>query len=241
MVGFSARRDGYEVKGVWAPFQALKDVDAENPSGRAPEGVTANDMIRALKTMGAVRTKAGVVLVPSPGLQGQVAARAAALVARRFRGMGIDLVVTPQSSSGLASAFGSAIADLLGAEHVSGGLVKSGKVELELPPHVVPTRTGRDAAKAKERWEKKAARAARGEEEMPSLRSTFKPSIRRYVRGFVRPHDRLAPYAGGGRRVLIADDVVTTGSTHLESKRALERLGLEVVGMVAIFKEQPAR
>jgi ComF family protein len=39
---------------------------------------------------------------------------------------------------------------------------------------------------------------------------------------------------GGGQRVLLIDDVVTTGSTVTEAARVLERGGYEVVGAVAI-------
>lgn len=247
MMGFDTRRAqgtsdviGYEVKGVWAPFQALKDMDAKHLSVMlrkpVPPGVTANDMLEVLKTMRLKQTDSGVTLVPEPGLQQQVAQNAAALAARRYRGKGVDLVVTPQSSSQFAATFGAVLATLIGAKHVEEGTVKSNNIRLELPQHVRSTKTGQDAEKALERWKKKLAAG-----ETPSLRSTFKPSIRQHVKGFMDVGNSMVDHVGEPKKVLIADDVVTTGSTHLDSKRALEEMGFEVVGMVAAFKEQSTR
>lgn len=245
MMGFDTRREkgssnvvGYEVKGVWAPFQALKDMDAKNLSVMlrkpVPHGVTANDMLEVLKTMRAKQTESGTIIAPEPGLQQQVAQNAATLAARRYRGKGIDLVVTPQSSSQFAATFGAILAQLIGAKHVEEGVIKTREgIVLAMPDHVKNTKTGQDAEKALQRWKDKLSRG-----ETPSLRSTFKPSIRQHVKGFMSVGNNMYDHVGEPRKVLVADDVVTTGSTHLESKRALEEMGFQVVGMVAAFKEQ---
>lgn len=242
-MGFDTRRKGgsvvgYEVKGVWAPVQALKNMDAKNLSiqlGKAvPEGVTANDMLKVLKTLQPVTTKNGTVLVPEDGLQEKVAANSAMACAERYRDKGIELVVTPQSSSRFASIFGSILAKHIGARHVEEGVVKAKKgLRLNMPQHVKDTQTGKDAVRAVDRWERTAAAGRQ-----PSLRSTFKPSMRQHVSGFMEPGPNVSPWVGEGTKVLIADDVVTTGSTHTDSVRALEELGFVVVGRVAAVKEQ---
>ena len=43
----------------------------------------------------------------------------------------------------------------------------------------------------------------------------------------------VAKFSMAGLRVLVVDDIVTTGSTLLEAKRALEKAGAEVVGFLA--------
>jgi len=247
-MGFGSRRAkgssdmvGYEVKGVWAPFQALKDMDAKNLSVQlgkpVPEGVTANDMLEVLKSMQARKTKSGVVLQPAPELQHEVALQAAAYCARRFQGKRVDLVVSPQSSSRFANIFGSLLADMLRAEHVPEGVVKSQhNIYLDMPDHVKDTKTGRDAQQDVEDWKEKLSRG-----KVPSLRSSFKPSMRQHLRGFMAASDNLSPHVGEGKRVLIVDDIVTTGSTQADSARALTDLGFEVVGMVAAVKEQSGR
>src|SRR5690606_22690851 len=134
-MGFDSRRApgsseviGYEVKGVWAPFQALKNMDAKGLSiaigKQVPEGVTANDMLEVMKTMRPKTTDAGVILVPEPNLQAKVAHTAAALAAHKYRDKGIDLVVSPQSSSEFASIFAGVLAAQIGAKPVRDGVIK---------------------------------------------------------------------------------------------------------------------
>lgn len=247
MMGFDVRRDnerggaiGYTVKGVWAPLQALKHVDAKSLSTAlmktVPEGVEANDMLEVLKTMRPKTTKSGVTLVPAPDLQRKVAHIAAAMAYRHFANAKIDLVVTPQSSSAFASYFGQMLAGYLKAELVPEGVLKSKNIRLEMPDHVKGTQTGKDAEKSLERWQKKLAAG-----ETPSLRSSFKPSMRQHVKGFMDVGNNMSAHLGKPVRILVADDIVTTGSTQLESKRVLEEWGFEVVGMVAAFKEQSTR
>lgn len=247
MMGFDARRVkgasdmvGYEVKGVWAPFLALKDMDAKGLSvatGKpVPEGVTANDMLEVLKTMKPVQTKTGLTLVPEPGLQAQVAQNAAAVTARRYRGQGIDLVVTPQSSSKFAAMFGAQLATLIGARHVSEGVVKSNKIKLNVPEKLKGTESEKKLAQAHDLWNRKLARG-----ETPSLRTSFHPKDRQHVTNFMDVGDAMVPHLGEPLKVLLADDIATTGSTQGDSTRALEEMGFEVVGRVAAFKEQSGR
>lgn len=244
MMGFDSRRVkgssdmvGYEVKGVWAPFQALKDMDAKGLSAaigkQVPEGVTANDMLEVLKTMRPKQTESGLILVPEPGLQAQVAQNAAALTARRYRGQKIDLVVTPQSSSQFAAMFGGQLATLIGAKHVSEGVIKSNKLRLELPDHVKGTPSGKKAEDALARWNRKLAAG-----ETPSLRTSFHPRDRQHVKGFMDVGNNMVPHVGEPLKVLLADDIATTGSTQGDATRALEEMGFKVVGRVAAFKEQ---
>ena len=247
MMGFDARRVkgssdmvGYEVKGVWAPFQALKDMDAKGLSAatgrQVPEGVTANDMLEVLKTMRPKQTETGLILVPEPGLQAQVAQNAAAVTARRYRGQGINLVVTPQSSSKFAAMFGAQLATLLGPDvkHVDAGVIKSNKIKLNIPENLKGSESEKKMLQAHDRWNRTLASG-----ETPSLRSSFHPKDRQHVTNFMDVGDSMVPYVGEPLKVLLADDIATTGSTQGDSARALEEMGFQVVGRVAAFKEQP--
>lgn len=258
MMGFDARRVkgssdmvGYEVKGVWAPFQALKDMDAKGLSAatgrQVPEGVTANDMLEVLKTMRPKQTETGLILVPEPGLQAQVAQNAAAVTARRYRGQGINLVVTPQSSSKFAAMFGAQLAALLGPDvkHVDAGVIKSNKLKLNIPEKLKGTPSEKKLQQALDLWQRKHAEAEteldpeEKKKKVPSLRASFHPKDRQHVQNFMDVGDSMIPYVGEPLKVLLADDIATTGSTQGDSARALEEMGFQVVGRVAAFKEQP--
>jgi hypothetical protein len=243
-MGFAVRREGgahkgYTTKGTWAPFQALKNMDAARLSGAirkpVPEGVTANDMLEVLKTEKSFVTKSGVKLVPEPGLQDNVAQVCARITASRFAGQGITLVVMPQSSSDFGYKFGKYLADLIKATAVPAGVVKNmnpEEVSLELPPGVGDTSAGKNAMRDLGRW-KGHLQAGN----VPSLRKTFDPRMRHYLRGFMKVDDQAL---SGGGKVLVVDDVVTTGSTQTDTTRALKVKGFTVVANVAAFKEQSA-
>lgn len=238
LVRGTSAHEGYTTKGIWAPYQALKDMDAEKLSqdmGRpVPEGVTANDMLEVLKKMQPVTTESGVTLVPAPNLQRDVAYHVARVAYHRYIDKDVDLVVTPQSSSRFAETLGTMLAQLLGAKLINAGLVKSlSRTTLDLPDHVTSTKAGKDAARALERWKNKLKAG-----EIPSLRSTFQPSMRQHLKNFMELDPRMAEFVGEGKRVLLVDDVVTTGSTVLDGERELKEMGFEVVGKVAAVKEQ---
>ncbi len=59
-----------------------------------------------------------------------------------------------------------------------------------------------------------------------------------YVRPKPKDHglgNQIEGYVSPGQRVVVVEDLISTGGSSLSAVRALREAGLEVVGMVAIF------
>lgn len=237
------KEPGYTTNGIWAPMQALKEknVDLNWVTGHpVPNAnVTANEMLDVLKTGRSLTTKTGIKLIPEPDLLEKVTTKLARMTFTQVKGLKPDYVVTPESSSRVAELFGDKLAALLGADHVPAGVIKTrdaNKPRFDVPQKMKGKPSEKTALASLERWKKKIRKG-----ETPSLRSHFDARSRHHLSHFMDPSDKLIQRWAEeptGKTVLLADDVVTTGTTQKDSRRALEELGYVIVGSVAMFKEQ---
>ena len=243
-------KPGYTLMGTWAAVQVEKAmgndeeyVDAfQQATGvDIPHGVKANDMLEVLKHPDRDKvTEKGVKLVAEPGLQEKVADALARMTAKKLGNIRPDIVTCPESSSRMAAMFAERLAGLLGAEFEPAGVMKTqnpDQIDVEVPDAMKGT-----AAEKRLRYNLDRARrdAKAG---TFSIRHNVVARERRLYSRFMDPSDSMMdratdPKGRRGTTVVIADDIVTTGTTQRDAKRALAELGYEVVASVAMFKEQ---
>lgn len=186
----------------------------------------------------------GAKIVSDQGLQMLVADF---MIPRALKVLGsvkVDVVVTPESSSRLAAEFGQSLAHALGARFVAGGMLKSTDSAEAVDP--LPEKLVNDI-KALKQFFNALERFKRSSNS--SLKKGFHTSQRDLVTKWLRPSgdfidtvldvEREREPSPRGTKVLLVDDVITTGSSLTEAARELERLGgFEVVGALAMFKMQ---
>lgn len=240
--GYAGFNDaGYKKEGVIAPFQINDQFkpDVIKIHKRAPAGATPNDVIKVLKTEAPVTSKGGIVLIPENDLLNKVAAIAAKKAKNMLGANKVDIVTTVGSSKRLAGAFAEALANEFGARYVGGGLPKTLKpddLQLTIPPKVKGTPKEQ---KLLQDFDRARRAIAAGNF---SIKRIFKPSDRKLLRGFLTLSNELLDLGAGSEkampRVIVADDIVTTGSTLQEAARKLQEEGFTIVALVAAFKEQ---
>ena len=186
----------------------------------------------------------GVTITSAPGLQSLVADFIVPRAVKLVGGVKVDIVVTPQSSSRLAAEFGQVLAHHLGAKFVAGGMLKT--TDRAEPIDPLPEKLASDV-KALKQFFQALERFKKSSDS--SLKKGFHTSQRDLVTKWLRPSgdfldavmdvEREREVAPRGTKVLIVDDIITTGSSLTEAARELERLGgFEVVGALAMFKMQ---
>lgn len=235
----------YRKLGIYAPVLVKKAFEKDViMSGRAPAGASPKDALLVFKTEAPV-TAGGVTLVPAPGLADAVIARLAPRIAQRFRG--VDVVTTVTSSKRHADAIGQVVAGRLGAQFMAAGVQKTKSpqgVSLDMDAVNAAGLDDRQVAELQGSLRRLQQRIASGGN--ASIRSTFHPKDRKFVKGLIELGDDLmdratAPGGMGRPKVLLVDDVVTTGFTLLAARDSLQQAGYEVVGLGALFKMQDSR
>ncbi len=246
--GFDVRgaaEEQYRKMGIYAPVLVKKAFEKDViMAGRAPVGVAPKDVLLVFKTE-APLTVNGVTLIPAPGLADAVIARLAPKIAQRFRN--VDVVTTVTSSKRHAAAIGQAVATRLGAQFLPAGVQKTQRpqdVSLDMDAVRASGMDDRQVAELQGSLRRLQQRIAQGGN--ASIRSTFHPKDRKFVKGLIGLGDELmdratAPGGMGRPKVLLVDDVVTTGFTLLAARDSLEEAGYEVVGLGALFKMQDSR
>lgn len=246
--GFDSRKEGYNKLSVFAPIIARKSFENDTVrDGRAPHNAVPKDVLIALKTERPHTNKDGVTLVPEQGLIDALVASTAKKVADRYRGKPIDVVTSVQSSSRLANAFAKAVADLLGVKFMPNGLLKQTDPEqLRLDFSVSPGWEEKMDDVQRKRYADALARMKRKMKDglSASLRSHFIPQDRKFVRGMLVTNpdmlDHVDP-SGAAPKVLVCDDVITSGATTEMAARELQDYGFEIAGLTAIFKMEDTR
>lgn len=200
------------------------------------------DALVALKH-GSAEVK-GVTIVAQEGLQKLTAQFLAPKALRIIGERKVDIVITPESSSTLAAEFGAALASLLGAKFIMGGMVKQTDRATEAEP--LPQSLLNDIAALK-KFRKNLERFKSAPNS--SLKKNFHASERDKVTKWFRPSDDFIDAimdtekerepAPKGTKVVIVDDIITTGASFTEAARELERMGgFDVVAAIAMFKMQ---
>lgn len=246
--GFDVRgaaEEQYRKMGIYAPVLVKKSFEKDVVmAGRAPANATPKDVLLVFKTEAPVRT-GDVTLVPAPGLADAVIARLAPRIAQRFKN--VDVVTTVTSSKRHADIIGQAVAQRLNAQFLPAGVQKTRRpqdVSLDMDAVAAAGLDDRQVAELRGSLRRLQQRIASGGS--ASIRSTFHPKDRKFVKGLIGLGDELmdratSPGGMGRPKVLLVDDVVTTGFTLLAARDSLEEAGYEVVGLGALFKMQDSR
>ncbi len=206
--------------------------------GLAPAAIEPIDILDFFLSRQATVTLAnGVVLHAQDGLYDHVLDLLAQRAVRILSGVQFDIVTNIHSSKPLAVDLAQAIATYTDKKFIRSGILKT-----KDPDRVSVTKeVDKTIHKNLERFKRAIANG-----ENPSIRKAFHPRQRAHVRGYLEPSmdtlDAITdPALESSPRVVIVDDILTTGSSVREAKAEIESLGYDVVVTIAAFRADSKR
>lgn len=237
--GFDLGRPTWDRAGAIALTRVKDKFEKDTvQDGLAPGVVEPIDVLDFFLSRQSVTTLSnGVILHAQEGLYEHVLDLLAQRAVRIVSAMKFDIVTNVSSSKPLAGDLAKAI-----ASHMSKQFIPSGVLKTKDPSRVTASKeVDKTIGKNLDRFKRAIEKG-----ENPSVRKTFHARQRAQVRGYLEPSmDALDvvtdPKRTTAPRVLVVDDILTTGSAAREAKSELEAIGYDVVAIIAAFRADSRR
>jgi len=211
-----------------------KDTVKDGLASDAIEPIDVLDFFLSRKSVDDVR---GILLHAEEGLYERVVDLLAQRAVRILGAVEFDIITNVHSSKPLSGDLAKAIASYTKKQFIAAGVLKTKDPERVTVAREVDKTIGKNLARLKRA-------IANGEN--PSMRKAFHPRQRSHVQGYLEPSmDALDvatdPTRKTPARVVVVDDILTTGSAAREAKHELESIGYDVVVTIAAFRADSRR